>query len=384
MKRILAVLILLALLSSCNAFPSDEKNIKPTTGNGGANEVDYFTSKIGMWYCVWWDSQEKNSKYYESHWLKETRVKPVKHGYYATDDVLKTEDDFKYFNTIGIDYLILDDTNGHFADEGNIASHIEACFKTAQNLGQDGSPELCFAGGGPLLSNNKSGMKSELDIFYSYATKKYKDNYFMWKDKPLVVFFIDPMNYGYTDDRFTIRLSSGHVSESIKVKEQYNIQSNGLWGWVFDMQYKDSEVYGINPGWSRSHNGLHYGSEPKSRENGKRYVSMWLEAIKANPETIVIASWNDHAEETGIEAVNILIPIEGRENEDPYFYQKVTEGYLALRKGYLENWYYRAENDTVTYQYRDGKLYKVNSVSEKDVVILLPDDYYSWSGVIKE
>lgn len=83
--------------------------------------MEYYTSKIGMWYCVWWDSKEKDPKHYEWHWVKETRVKPVKHGYYSTDDPVKLEDDFTYFNRIGIDFLILDDTNGHFSDESNIA-----------------------------------------------------------------------------------------------------------------------------------------------------------------------------------------------------------------------------------------------------------------------
>lgn len=226
-------------------------------------------------------------------------------------------------------------------------------------------------------------MKDELNIFYNYATKKYKDNYFYWEGKPLVVFFVAPHNYGYVDDRFSIRLSSGHVSESVSVQDEYDIKKNGLWGWVYDMQYPGSEVFGVNPGWSRSHNNLSSGSEPKSRKNGEKYISMWLEAIKNNPKAIIVASWNDHAEETGIEAVNLLEPIEGRENEldDPYFYQKVTEGYLALRTGYLENWYYRAENDSNVYKFTNSKLKKVDKVPKNDVILVVPDDYYEWSGV---
>ena len=327
--------------------------------------MEYYTSKIGMWYCVWWDSPERDPKYYEWHWVKETRVKPVKFGYYSTDDPVKLEDDFTYFNKIGVDFLILDDTNGHFSDESNTAAHIEACFKMASELGAENAPELCFAGGGPLLSGNTSAMKDELSLFYNYATKKYKEN------------------YGYEDDRFQIRLSSGHVTESLPVQDQYNIKKNGLWGWVFDMQYKGSKVMGVNPGWSRSHNNLHAGSPEKSRESGDKYISMWLEAIKANPKAIVIASWNDHAEETGIEAVELLEPIKGRENEanDPYLYQKITEGYLALRTGYLENWYYRAESDSVVYKYTNGKLKKVDKATLNDVILLVPDDYFEWSGV---
>ena len=61
---------------------------------------------------------------------------------------------------------------------------------------------------------------------------------------------------------------------------------------------------------------------------------------------IVIASWNDHAEETGIEAVNLSENIAGREAEkkNPYLYEQMTEGYLALKTGYVKGYYYKAES----------------------------------------
>ena len=96
---------------------------------------------------------------------------------------------------------------------------------------------------------------------------------------------------------------------------------------------------------------------------------------------IVVASWNDHAEETGIEAVQLLEPIDGRGQEDPYYYQNITEGYLALKTGYLDGWYYRAESQTKTYQYTGGKLKAVASAPTKAAIIVVPDDYYNWAGV---
>ena len=99
---------------------------------------------------------------------------------------------------------------------------------------------------------------------------------------------------------------------------------------------------------------------------------------------IVIASWNDHAEETGIEAVAIMNgPIEGREDEalNPFYYEQITQGYLALRTGYLENFYYRAESSKQIYRYNDGTLKKVSSVPAMTAVIVTPDDYFTWAGV---
>lgn len=354
--------------------------IKPTA----APARQYYQSEIGMWYCVWWDSEEMDSYFYEHHWLAETRVKPARFGYYATDDTKKLEYDFNYFNKIGVDYLILDDTNNHMADSGNIASHINTCFKVANNMGVSKAVRLSFAGGNPLLNNNLEGMQAEMDIFAGYAAK-YPNLYYNWKGKPLFVNFNTPVNFKFTDtkNRFTIRNSCGHTSEALGYAAKYNLNTNGLFGWVFDIQFDGSDVFGINPGWSRSHNGLQSGAAPKSRENGEKFTKMWLDAVKTKPKTIVIASWNDHAEETGIEAVNLKEAIPGRENEskNPYMYEQLTEGYLALKTGYLEGFYYRAEHESQVYNYSGKALNKVSAVPDNKVVIVIPDDYYSWAGV---
>ena len=107
--------------------------------------------------------------------------------------------------------------------------------------------------------------------------------------------------------------------------------------------------------------------------------------MKAKPEMIVIASWNDHAEETGIEAVNLSENIAGREAEkkNPYLYEQMTEGYLALKTGYVKGYYYKAESDNNIYQYTGSKLQKVSSVPEGGVLLWIPDDYYDWAGVTR-
>ena len=341
----------------------------------------YFDSQVGMWYTVWWDSEERDPFFFKHHWGTETRVKPIKYGYYATDDPKKLRDDFQFFRRIGIDYLILDDTNSHYVDNGNIARHIDACFEMAKELGT-AAPKLCFAAGRPLIGGDVDGMQAELDIFAGYA-EKYKENTYFWKGKPLFVNFNIPKNYSYQDkqERFTMRPAAGHTSEGLPDRKKHNLDETGMYGWVFNVQYDTSEVHGITPGFSRSHNNLMVPAPPVSRENGERYQREWLNAVKRKPEMIVISSWNDHAEETGIEAVELLEPIPGRENENPFFYEKITEGYLALKTGYLENWFYRREGSQQVYQFRNGRLHKVSPPDSKEVVIVVPDDYFDWAGI---
>ncbi len=377
--------------SSTNTVSSNKqtssKNNTPTSSKAQENNTQpaqkqYYDSTIGLWYCVWWDAE--GEPWYEHHWVKETRSTPVRFGRYATDNTEKLKYDFTYFDKIGIDYLILDDTNNHQADGGNIASNINACFKMARSLGKDHSPELCIAGGNPLLHNDYALMESEMQIFKGYANM-YQDNYFQWKGKPLFVNFVLPQYFKYTNDNFTIRNACGHTSEAKSAAEsgKYNLKEQGLYGWVFDYEFKGAEAYGVNPGWSRSHNGLSSGSPEKSRENGDLYRRLWLRALKAKPEMIVIASWNDHAEETGIEGVNLSENVPGREVEakNPYLYEQLTEGYLALKTGYVKGFYYKAENDSNIYQYDGSILKKVSSVPEGGVLLWIPDDYYDWAGV---
>ncbi len=378
-KRTLPVVVLLFVLLMMLSCKKQSEVTTPMR-----DSTYYYMSQVGMWYTVWWASEDSSPRYYIHHWINETRVKPVKFGYYATADESKLEYDLRLFKQWGIDYLILDDTNSHLADSGNIATNINKIFKKAKSLGEN-APKLCFAGGQPLLQKDEEGMKREMDIFYNY-TVKYPEQTFYWENRPLFVNFTIPTYYSWEDEekRFTMRPAAGHTSEGWETREENNLTVIGMYGWVFDKQYESSEVYGINPGFSRSHNNLSSTVEPISRENGELYVNAWLQAIKANPKMIVIASWNDHAEETGIEAVNIVDGIiEGREEEhlNPYFYEQITQGYLALKTGYLEGFYYRAESDSTIYQYESGELKKVSSVPKMTAVIVVPDDYFDWSGV---
>ena len=339
----------------------------------------YYSSEIGLWYTVWWDSEERDPTHYEWHWLKETRVRPVKDGYYASDDPQKLWEDFSYFQRIGIDYLLLDDTNNHLADNGNIARHIDACFKTAEEMGR--APRMCLGGGSPLLNNDEPGMVAELNAFYLYA-ERYPDHFYFLDGKPLCVNFNLPDRYAWQDPhgRFTMRPAAGHTSEGEGCPAKELLDRVGMYGWVFDRQYDSSGVYGINPGWSRSHNGLSSCAPPLSRRQGEHYRRQWLEAVKRKPQTIVIASWNDHAEETGIEAVELLEPIDGRGEEDPFYYQRITEGYLALRTGYLENFCYQSEAGGPVYRYQAGRLRPARPET-REAVILVPEDYFGWRGI---
>lgn len=343
--------------------------------------MQYYSSAIGMWYNVFYDSKKKDPFFFEHHWIKETRSKPVEDGYYAADDPDKLYKDFSYFKKIGIDYLILDDTNNHFADNGNIAEHIDACFKAAKDLG-DRAPKICFAGGRPLIDGDEPRMQEEMNIFYDYY-ERYPQNTFIWKGKPLFVNFNYEFNYCWQDgkERFTMRPAAGGTFEGAHVAHKRNLDKTGMYGWIFNYQYPSSEVYGVTPGFSRSHNDLGTILPAIPRKKGARYQREWLNAVRRKPEMIVISSWNDHSEETGIEAVHLLEAVEGRDSEEknPFYYQQITEGYLALKTGLIDGFYYRPADEMAAYRYQDGRLIRFDA-GEWDPVIVLPEDYLDYVG----
>jgi hypothetical protein len=383
-KGLISIILLsCTIIAGCNNTPSSVIS-KPVADSKAVSSTakdtieQYYSSVVGTWYEVFYS---KHDDEYPERWDIESRSKPVVDGYYSSDDKVKIKKDFTYLKSIGIDYLIYDDTNYHMVDNGALALAIDNGFEIASELGEK-APKLCFAGGRPLIEKNAELMKKEMDIFYGYS-RMYKDNYFVWNGKPLFVNFNNPINFAYKDERFTIRPAAGMTSLGTPYVRKYNLDSIGMFGWVFDKQYPESEVYGITAGWSRSHNNMGTEYEPVSRENGKRYQNAWLEAVKRKPKTIVITGWNEHCEETGIEAVILKEVVPGREKENlnPMYYQQMTEGYIALKNGYLENFYYRSEDSQTIYQYKDKNLHKVASVPEMTAVIVVPSDYFAWAGI---
>lgn len=155
----------------------------------------YYSSEIGLWYTVWWDSEERDPTHYEWHWLKETRVRPVKDGYYASDDPQKLWEDFSYFQRIGIDYLLLDDTNNHLADNGNIARHIDACSKRRRKWAEPADVRVAV----PPLNNDEPGMVAELNAFYRYAEEIPRSLLFPGRQALCCVNFNLPDRYAWQD-----------------------------------------------------------------------------------------------------------------------------------------------------------------------------------------
>ncbi|MBB6670200.1 hypothetical protein [Cohnella nanjingensis] len=327
-----------------------------------------FTSQIGIWYTVWWDDKPP----YGSHWSDWTRYRPLLGDYSSgNEDAIRAH--MQWMKKAGIDFVILDDTNGHGNDNGNIAEHIDQVFRVVESMPAGTAPSLALAiGYAEWARNDIREQQAEADlVFDRYAQSPV---YYQWKGKPLLVNYTAPSwFYKWKDDRFSVRFATGKVSDGAPVAPD-----TGLWGWVFDREQASGEVVGVNPGWDTAHLGR--GTTPIPREDGELYSKMWINALKKNPEAVIISSFNDFAEETAIEAAeprNEAVPAYRDAYGDPApdWYQKLTEGYAGLKAGYKEGFYYKEEQASQLYRFTNGQLVKTAELPHQLPVIELPKGF---------
>lgn len=340
---------------------------------------EYYSSEVGTWFTIWW--MNKGEVTYDFHWFQECRLKPVDYGYYASNNVDYLTSVFARLKYIGIDFLLLDDTNGHWNDAGLLSRNMTAILRVASKEGAY-APKIAIATGAPLREGNTAQQQKEYDQYGKFY-ERFKSAFYLYEGKPLLVNYIaGEANARYSDNqnRFTTRYGTGLVSWQKRASNQSIFKTQGNWGWVFDMQNAGSEVMGVQPGYNKP--GMQ--SAVVKREGGKHYIEQWLAAIKANPKVIMIPSYNDHCEETGWEATTPVKKADAGldqvpSGEDPYLYEKITEAYMALRYGYIDGFFYQVENTTQVYQCKNGGLKKVDaSAAGKEPIILLPKGYIEW------
>lgn len=349
---------------------------------------------VGAWYSVYWYAKGGPI----DHWADWTRYEPTL-GYYDSGDIIKKQE--PYFERAGINYLILDNTNGWGNDNGQIMANIRQVFDQL-----DHKYPVALAGGAPLwVAGPGEGSKSPQDVkaARSQAMRAEADttlyevaqrpNYLKWFDpatntyKPLLVVYNDiqsphpndEINRYWKDSRFAIRYSAGIMDGSNSLLQPYILNEGGLWGWAVRYpQPVNSETMAVQAGHNTSHLASHAGtSTPVLKNNGQGYMQQWLQIIKNKPRNIIIPSWNDWGEETAIEpgrrrvsSAEMLTDAYGEEVDD--WLLQITEAYTNLRKGLMPNTYYRTEDDATVYKVESGKLVAQSVMPRRKPVILLP------------
>lgn len=322
-------------------------------------------AQIGIWYAIWYDSTadgsfwdtsgRKNATYPGDPIYYRPLLPDGTYGKYSSLNNEIINFHLKEIADAQIDFIILDQTND--IDNGMLNS---ASLKTAKLIQAWNKVEgnrtikYCSAIGAFATKDNMGHIESEAKKLYErYINVKHgwgsPENHVYVDGKPLMVIF----NCVFTEeewneyqathdtpycDRFTIRYSTGHVKEGEK----------GMWGWCMqDGPQIDEDVAVMMPGWYKiAREGEPYGKPWHPyvyRQRGKFYADSWKELLQSNivPDFVVINSFNEYAEHTGVfTAKTDLFPanygierwLDADGKENPSMYWDMTKEYISKFK----------------------------------------------------
>ena len=273
-------------------------------------------------------------------------------GFYDMEDRKTFNRQIKEMRACGINFIVFDDTNCVHVNDGQIDRRITTWFDYMDALPQKERLLLCIAPGGELnVHNNRQGWLESVNYLYDqYANRP---SYARLEGKPLFLWYIDKDIWPeWTDERWTIRKAYAHHRPESK--------TGFSWG-VRGVPSPDKECMPVMPGWHRP-------DSPDSfpRENGDFYRRGWLEVLRHQPQYVLLASWNEHAEACSIE-----------DNTDfGNQYRVLTTGYIAAaRHRRLDGFIYTTEGTTDSYKWSNGRPIKTR-IRDTRTNIVVPKAYF--------
>ncbi|MGV3773093.1 MAG: hypothetical protein ACO1QB_09350 [Verrucomicrobiales bacterium] len=322
--------------------------------------------QIGLWLTVWWTEDDQFR-----HWTNCHRFPTL--GRYTSGDPQIISNHFSQFRNLGIDFLIMDDTNIAGNDGGRINDNIRAWFDFMDRLRSDQRIPICIGSGGEMRAGGKDYQAKGADFYYENWAGR--PSYFKMEGKPLLIIDTDK-NHGpgdFLDERFTVRWAYNGDNHAA-------MKRNKTWGWgSYFPPPALEESMSIWPGHRFPGNVVKHGFDPleESRQGGKLYVKMWLEVFKAQPKYVTIADWNNFEEETAIEDSYAWESSQGY--AVPALYTRITRAYSRLRdKELVKGEFYRDEKLPEVYLFDGTKVIHQSATPLHAEVILLP------SGWLKE
>lgn len=356
-RSLWALLIGAALGVQAGARPATGTNAPPAP----AATRSQATPRFGLWYTVWWT---KDDQFH--HWVNCQRL-PVRGRYTAGDPAIIAAH-YAEMRDLGIDFLILDDTNCAGNDGGRINDNIRAWFDFMDAKPAADQIPICIGGGGEMRASGRPGQQRAADFYYSaWATRP---SYFKLNGKPLLLIDTDK-NYGpadFDDPRFTVRWAYNGDNHRAMAERK-------TWGWgAYAPAPELRECMSIWPGHRFPGNVAKLGQDPLEapRMGGALYAGELLRVLKASPQFVTIADWNNFEEDTAIEDSY------GWEDRSGYavpdLYRRVTRAYSRLREETLvKGEYYRSESKPEVYAFDGSRLVYQSGMPNRATLITVPD-----------
>ncbi len=227
---------------------------------------------------------------------------------YDSGDPAVLAEHLTMFEQAEIDWLLMDETNNLNVDHGEILNRARdaAVALSERNETAEHKIRYAFAVGGIQFSGDPAVLEAEAKQTWQEFANDPEiggDNYYMLDGKPLLVVFCGGAQFdawqAYGDhqwtDHFTVRHSSGDGGQT------------GFYGWNLPQSGTtgNDEAMGVMPGWNNHIDPNVY--PPVLRHEGRYYAENCWEKILAmsdKPRQVVINSFNEFAEDTGVEPVD--------------------------------------------------------------------------------
>lgn len=356
LKGIRLTVCLLALsicITVCGGCALNKENSEsPSNGNQisaeqQARKENRAKTQVGIWYSLWYDSLNRGSFWENEGTGKKIYYRPLlpdgTYGKYDSADKDVQKFHLEQMADAGIDFLIYDQTNGldikNSTGQPFIFNNALSMSRTIRDWNEAGNRPIKYCssiGMIAVLQDNLAMVEEEAKVLYEQFVMRPwggEENHIYVDGKPLLILMplIAEKWEAYDGDKtyankFTIRYATG-----------YSYGEEGQWGWVVPKTFVTEDVATLMPGWYKLPThlpGVVY------RNRGETYKKNWeiLLASTINPNFIVINSFNEYAEHTGIfTADTSLFPddymierwIDETGEENPSMYWDMTKEYIA-------------------------------------------------------
>lgn len=380
-KNILLFLFILFSIDLCsqinygNGFPAtDALNRKLITSADSSKKEKY----VGLFYWTWHnhfahanpyniaeilkEHPEAINDYNSPFWPKDASYyfwgEPL-FGYYKDNDKWVLRKHAEMLADAGVDVIFFDCTNGSYTWK---ESYMALC-KEFDKARKDGvrAPQIAFM----LTFHASDGSYKALREIYTdlYKPELYKDLWFMWKGKPMIMAYPD----NFTDIEGDAKASAlnKEIREFFTFRPGQPVYNYGIdrpdnWGWseiypqngfvVTDDGFEQVTV-SVAQNWSKE-NGLSAMNSPNTfgrsytDKNGQstapdavnyglNFQEQWERALEMNPEFIFITGWNEWN-------VGQLREWMGQKNAFPdQFSQEKSRDIEPMKGGHGDNYYYQ-------------------------------------------
>tara|TARA_R110002051_G_scaffold238391_2_gene299142 strand:- start:483 stop:2261 length:1779 start_codon:yes stop_codon:yes gene_type:complete len=360
--------------------------------------------KVGVFYYIWHGHHSK--KVYDiTKILKDPKGKrkwgpkgkfhfwgEPEQGYYRSEDPWVLRRDLQMLTNAKVDFLYLDVTNAYIYPET-----VKALFEMGKKMRSEGipTPDITFT------TNSKSGLTVTKIYNEFYKKGLYKDQWFMWDEKPVMM--ANPKDEKLTKqarDFFTIKYSWAWSK---------TVENPNHWQWV-DTTPQDY-------GWSKSPDipeqipvsvaghpvelghGLYGTSRSKGKQpavnefyvtpttgEGEHFQEQWDRALQVNPEMVMVTQWNEWLAQRFIWDGKLKHPgYAGRPINigDSYFVDAYTEEFnrdmAPMKDGHTDNYYYQLVSNIRKFKGMNApvKFYQNNKIK-------IDGDFKDWANVQPE